>query len=66
MAIKQLLKMVASDESGATAVEYGLILALIALASLGALVGLAGETNSMWGDISTKTKESSEQARNGL
>lgn len=65
MAIKQLLKKLASDDTAATAIEYGLILALLALASIGALSNLADETTSMWGDIASKTKESSEKARNG-
>ncbi|MEN9926529.1 MAG: hypothetical protein RL268_2655 [Pseudomonadota bacterium] len=31
------------DEAGATAIEYGLIAALIAVAAIGALQGLGGE-----------------------
>jgi pilus assembly protein Flp/PilA len=41
------------DERGATAVEYGLILALIVLAMLGALIGLANKSIEMWGNIAT-------------
>ncbi|PJI90268.1 Flp family type IVb pilin [Sphingomonas koreensis] len=36
----------------ATAVEYGLILALIVLALMGALIGLADVTTSMWTNVS--------------
>ncbi len=36
------------DERGATAVEYGLILAMIFLAMVGALTVVAGTTTDMW------------------
>ena len=36
------------DQSGATAVEYGLILALIFLAMVGAVSAFADGTISMW------------------
>lgn len=42
------------DSRGATAVEYGLILALIVIAMIVALKGLAGVTIAMWTDVSTK------------
>ena len=37
----------------ATAVEYGLILALIVLAMIAALIELAGTTTGMWNNVST-------------
>lgn len=43
-----------NDISGATAVEYGLIVSLIVIGMVGALQGIAGETISMWEDISTE------------
>lgn len=39
------------DQDGATAVEYGLILALVVLAAMGAIVGLAGTTIEMWNSV---------------
>ena len=39
-------------EGGATAVEYGLILALIFLAVAGAIHGVANVTINMWGNVS--------------
>ena len=36
------------DERGATAVEYGLLIALMALAALAAINSLADETVRMW------------------
>jgi pilus assembly protein Flp/PilA len=43
------------DPRGATAVEYGLICALIVLVMLTGLYALAGTTISMWNNVSTKT-----------
>ncbi len=40
-----------SDKRGATAIEYGLIAALIVIAMLGALSSLGGGANGMWGMI---------------
>jgi pilus assembly protein Flp/PilA len=44
------------DEHGATAVEYGLILAMIVLAMLAALSGVANETTKLWGNVQTATQ----------
>jgi len=41
------------DEVGATAVEYGLICAMIVLVMLTALSGVADESNKKWGLVST-------------
>jgi Flp pilus assembly protein, pilin Flp len=51
--LKRLRKL-KGDHDGATAVEYGLILALVVLAAMGAIVGLAGTTIEMWGNVATK------------
>jgi len=45
-------KLLASDK-GATAVEYGLIIALIVLAMIGALSQVATKTNGMWANVAT-------------
>ena len=45
------------DERAATAIEYGLIGALIVVASIGAF-GLFGETaTNMWNDVSSNVTE---------
>ena len=54
--IDPLKKLYLSDE-GATAVEYGLILALIALAAIVAISGVANETVGMWGDVANQVTE---------
>jgi len=40
------------DQRGATAVEYGLILAMIFLAMVGALTLVASTTTEMWNNVS--------------
>lgn len=42
------------DRRGATAVEYGLIVALIVLAMVGALGSVADTTITMWNNVSTR------------
>ena len=42
------------DERGATAVEYGLIVALIVLALIGGLKAVAGTTITMWNNVADK------------
>ena len=49
--IRFLKKLYLSDE-GATAVEYGLILALIALAAMITIIDVANTTTNMWTDVS--------------
>jgi len=41
------------DESGATAIEYGLIAALVAVAIVGALTSLGGGLTSMFGKVNS-------------
>jgi pilus assembly protein Flp/PilA len=43
--------MLCADRRGATAIEYGLIAALIIVAMMGGLQALGGGTNGMWGKI---------------
>lgn len=41
------------DESGATAIEYGLIAALVGVAIVGALSLLGGSLNTMFGTVNS-------------
>ncbi len=41
-----------ADESGATAIEYGLIAALVSVAAIGALTSLGSNLNTMFGTVS--------------
>jgi pilus assembly protein Flp/PilA len=46
-----MLRKLRADQSGATAIEYGLIVALLAIACITGLSTLGGGTNGMWGKI---------------
>ena len=48
-----LLKNLIQDESGATAIEYGLIAALVSVAAIGALTAMGGSLNTMFTTVST-------------
>ena len=51
IAIRKLLRMLGANQRGATAIEYGLIAALIIIAMMGGLTALGGGSNAMWGKI---------------
>ena len=50
----QLFSRFMHDESGATAIEYGLIAALIAVGIIAAATTLGGSLSSLFGRISVK------------
>lgn len=54
MDLKAFYEALVSDQSGATAVEYGLIAALIVVGMLTALLGLADSSSGMWGSIESE------------
>ena len=47
------------DQKGATAVEYGLILALIFLAMIGGVVAVGQVTSGMWNNVSSEVRNNS-------
>jgi pilus assembly protein Flp/PilA len=53
--MRRLLE-VSNDERGATAVEYGLILALIFLAMMGGVVAVGQVTSGMWNNVSSEVR----------
>ncbi len=53
MDLMKLLKQIGTDDRGATAVEYGLILSLIVIVSIVAIQAVAGENTKNWDDISS-------------
>jgi pilus assembly protein Flp/PilA len=61
MKISKFLKNLGCDASGATAVEYGLILALIFMAMLGAVQGFGAAATDMWNNVSNKIVEASKE-----
>jgi pilus assembly protein Flp/PilA len=50
-AIRTILRLLSVDERGATAIEYGLIVALIAVAAIGGMQSLGGGVGGMWGRL---------------
>ena len=57
MKLTTFLKHIGTDNSGATAIEYGLIVSLIVVAMIAALQGVANETINMWNDVSDTAEE---------
>ena len=53
IAIRMNLRRLCSDKRGATAVEYGLIAALIVVAMMGGLSTMGGGVGGMWTKISS-------------
>ena len=52
-AIRRNLPKLFADRRGATAIEYGLIAALIVIAMIGGLSALGGGAGGMWTNLST-------------
>ena len=57
-AIRTILRRLLAGDGGATAIEYGLIAALIAVASISGMTALGGQSGQMWGDIETEVESS--------
>ena len=51
IAIRKILRMLGADERGATAIEYGLIAALIVVAMIAGLESMGGGVGGMWGKL---------------
>ncbi len=51
IAIRRLFRTLKMSDRGATAIEYGLIVALIAVAAIGGMQSLGGGSSGMWGRI---------------
>jgi pilus assembly protein Flp/PilA len=54
--MKRLLQDFCADETGATAIEYGLIATGIAIAIITAVKGVGGKLSSTFGTISNSLK----------
>lgn len=55
--LSQFLKQLLNDDSGATAIEYGLIASLVVIASIGAFDAVANENTGLWAVISSEVSE---------
>ena len=47
------LKTFLNDEDGATAIEYGLIAALVSVAAIGALTAMGGSLSTLFNSVSS-------------
>ncbi|MCA0424267.1 MAG: Flp family type IVb pilin [Proteobacteria bacterium] len=54
--MKTLFNRFVADESGATAIEYGLIAALVSVAILGALSTMGTKLTNTFGQVNAKLK----------
>ncbi len=52
----QTLATVIKEDSGATAIEYGLIAALVSVAAIGALTAMGDSLDTMFATVSTTLK----------
>jgi pilus assembly protein Flp/PilA len=59
-ALVDLIRSALRDNRAATAVEYGLIVALIVIAMVASLQGVANVTIGMWGNVSNKVAAASQ------
>ncbi|MEN2789798.1 Flp family type IVb pilin [Sphingomonas oligophenolica] len=57
----RLMRKLIKAEKGGTAIEYGLIAALVVITMIAAFIGMANTTTDMWGNVNTKI----ETARTG-
>ena len=54
--MRAILKNFISDESGATAIEYGLIAALISVVIIGVLTNVGSNLNTKFGSVATSLR----------
>lgn len=52
----RLMRALARDRRGGTAIEYGLIASLVVIAMMAALINFAGVSVGMWNNISNKVQ----------
>ncbi len=57
MNLTTFLKHIGNDESGATAVEYGLIAALIVIAAVGGFQAVGDSNETGWGAVKTAVED---------
>ena len=54
----KLFRKLTKNSKGATAIEYGLIAALIAVAAIAAMQGLGNQLNKTFGNVTSNMKAS--------
>ncbi|GGA89416.1 components of type IV pilus, pilin subunit [Brucella endophytica] len=63
--MKNLLKRFAKDESGATAIEYGLIAALISVAIIGGAQALGGHIDDKFTKLGETLRDAGKEETKG-
>ena len=53
IAIRLMMRRLSADTRGATAIEYGLLCALIAVAAISGMEALGGGVGGKWGQLLT-------------
>ena len=53
IAIRTMWRRLVADQRGATAIEYGLICALICVAAIGGMQQLGGGVGGKWGNLAS-------------
>ena len=61
--MKRFFSRILADCRGTSAVEYGIICAMIIIGLVSAVAGVAEQTSSMWQDVSSKSEEAIEKSR---
>ena len=59
VAIRTTIRRLLADQGGATAIEYGLIVALIAVTAIGGISALGGGAGGMWTDLASNVQNAS-------
>lgn len=57
--VRKFIAGLRSGVRGATAVEYGLIMAILVLAAMGAMTFMSSRVNGMWNTVSDKVTNAS-------
>jgi pilus assembly protein Flp/PilA len=60
--MRNLFTSFAKDESGATAIEYGLIAALLSVAIIAAITSVKGELNTTYSKVGNALKDANATA----
>ncbi|WP_425442824.1 Flp family type IVb pilin [Sphingomonas spermidinifaciens] len=55
--LTRLAQRLLADRRGATAVEYGLIVALVVIAIIAAVMSVASVTTTMWNNVNTRVDD---------
>lgn len=61
--MKRTFIQILTDCRGTSAVEYGIICAMIIVGLISAVAGVGGETSNMWDDVSSKSEEAIDNSR---